>query len=103
RIEQRVAHFLDQVQATPARGITGADTLLAWDDEAQDALRDWVQQQPVLVQISAAKTLRDRAEQLARRDGAQSVTLDRIRQALGQGSAAAPSRVRKNTAPEVTA
>jgi chlorophyllide a reductase subunit Z len=96
---------MDQVQATPARGITGAETLLAWEDEAQDALRDWVQQQPVLVQISAAKTLRDRAEQLARRDGAERVSLDRIRQALGHTPSTVPSgrAQHKTTAPEVTA
>ena len=80
-----LATEMDQVQATPARGISGADPVLAWDEEAQDTLREWVQQQPVLVQISAAKGLRDKAEQLAQRSGANCVTLSIIRQALGVG------------------
>jgi hypothetical protein len=80
---------------------------LAWDDEAQDALREWVQQQPVLVQISAAKTLRDRAEQIARREGADGVTLERVRQALGQ-TYSVPAHppvgvVQKQTAQEIPA
>ena len=78
-----LATEMDQVQATPARGITGAETLLDWDDEAQDALRERVQQQPVLVQISAAKALRDKAEQLARAAGSTRVTLQILAQALG--------------------
>jgi chlorophyllide a reductase subunit Z len=81
-----LATEMDQVQATPARGITGADLVLAWDDEAQDALREWVQQQPVLVQISAAKTLRDKVEQLAQKSGVARVGLDLVRQALGHGA-----------------
>ena len=90
-----LATEMDQVQATPARGISGSDSVLAWDEEAQDALREWVQLQPVLVQISAAKGLRDKAEQLAQRGGADRVSLELVRQALGQTTratgAAAPS------------
>ncbi len=87
---------MDQVQATPARGISGADTALQWDEDAQDALREWVQQQPVLVQISAAKGLRDRSEQKARDAGALRVSLQVVRQALGMSppgfaSAASPA------------
>ena len=74
---------MDQVQATPARGITGSDALLDWDEEAQDVLRECVQQQPVLVQISAAKALRDKAEQLARAAGAQRVTMAFVAKAIG--------------------
>jgi len=70
------------VEATPARGITGTDSVLEWDEDAQDELRQWVQQQPVLVQISAAKTLRDRAEQLVRDEQAQRVTAEMVRRAL---------------------
>jgi len=81
-----LAADMDQVQATPARGISGADSVLAWDDEAQDALGKWVQQQPVLVQISAAKRLRDHAERLAQRRAVPRVSLGLVRQALGQES-----------------
>lgn len=80
---------MDQVQATPARGISGSDSALTWDEQAQDALREWVQLQPVLVQISAAKGLRDKAEQLAQRGGADRVSLQQVRQALGQTARAA--------------
>ena len=67
---------MDQVQATPARALGGRDEVLAWDDQAQEALRHWVQGQPVLVQISAAKSLRDRSEQMARRSGQARVTAE---------------------------
>jgi chlorophyllide a reductase subunit Z len=40
--------------------------------------------QPVLVQISAAKTLRDRAEHDARAAGELRVTAGRVRKTLGQ-------------------
>jgi len=73
---------MDRVEATPARGITGTDSVLEWDEDAQDELRQWVQQQPVLVQISAAKTLRDRAEQIARAEQAARVAADAVRRAL---------------------
>jgi len=79
-----LATEMDQVQATPARGISGSDSVLTWDEQAQDALREWVQLQPVLVQISAAKGLRDKAEQLAQRGGSDRVSLQQVRQALGQ-------------------
>jgi 3,8-divinyl chlorophyllide a/chlorophyllide a reductase subunit Z len=43
-----------------------------------------VQLQPMLVQISAAKTLRDRAEHDARAAGELRVTAGRVRKTLGQ-------------------
>jgi chlorophyllide a reductase subunit Z len=50
-----------------------------------------VQSEPVLVQISAAKRLRDRAERDARRAGEERVTVARVaraRDALRQGEPA---------------
>jgi len=70
---------LDKVEATPARG--SADTSLPWDAEAQAALAEYVAAEPVLVQISAAKQLRDLAEQAARRDIAERVTEAHLHQA----------------------
>jgi chlorophyllide a reductase subunit Z len=70
---------LDQVEATPAR-LDEASTS-PWDDEAQRLLDDLVRAQPVLVQISAAKRLRDRAEQQARQAGEERITAQRVAQA----------------------
>jgi chlorophyllide a reductase subunit Z len=70
---------LDRIEATPAKG----DESKAWDDEAQEVLRQHVQNQPVLVQISAAKSLRDRSEQAARAAGEDKVSAGRVRAALG--------------------
>jgi chlorophyllide a reductase subunit Z len=64
---------LDAVDPTPSR----LHRELAWDDEARARLERLVEAQPVLVRISAAKQLRDRAEQRARREG-----LDRVHVAL---------------------
>jgi len=58
---------MDKVEATHARGVVVPNA--AWQDEAQSLLRELVQHQPVLVQISAAKRLRDLSEQITRQDG----------------------------------
>jgi chlorophyllide a reductase subunit Z len=84
-----LATDLDRVDATPARlGEAGA---LPWDDDAQALLRELVDAQPVLVQISAAKRLRDRAEREARKAGEDRVTaarMARAAEALRQSEAA---------------
>ncbi|MEK8031274.1 chlorophyllide a reductase subunit Z [Ideonella sp. DXS29W] len=56
---------LDRVEPTPAR----QHQPLPWDDDARARLDALVEAQPVLVRISAAKRLRDHAEQKARRAG----------------------------------
>jgi chlorophyllide a reductase subunit Z len=61
---------LDKVEATPAR----LAKPMPWDEEARSALDELVESQPYLVRISAAKRLRDRAEQDAREGGAAAVT-----------------------------
>jgi chlorophyllide a reductase subunit Z len=73
-----MASDLDRVEATPAR----AHRELAWDDEARDALDVAVGEYPVLLRISAAKRLRDRAEASARRDGETRVTPERVNAAM---------------------
>ena len=65
---------LDQVEATPARH----HDELPWDDDAKQLLDDLVETQPVLVRISAAKRLRDRAEADARRHGESRVSARRM-------------------------
>jgi chlorophyllide a reductase subunit Z len=70
---------LDKVDPTPAR--RGPDDTLAWDSDAQALLDRLVQNEPVLVQISAAKRLRDRAERDARSAGEQHVTVDHVARA----------------------
>ena len=71
---------MDRVDPTPART---ADTTqaMAWEADAQALLNEFVQTEPVLVQISAAKRLRDRAERDAKSAGADRVTADIVRRA----------------------
>ena len=61
---------LDRVAATPAK----QSATLNWDDEARLRLESWVNAQPVLVRISAAKQMRDRVEAAARQAGHSQVT-----------------------------
>jgi chlorophyllide a reductase subunit Z len=82
---------MDRVDATPARITDHDQTTLQWDVDAQRMMNEFVQSEPVLVQISAAKRLRDRAEREARRAGEERVTLalvQRAREALRQGEPA---------------
>jgi 3,8-divinyl chlorophyllide a/chlorophyllide a reductase subunit Z len=75
---------LDKVDATPARNLAQ----LAWDDDAKAKLDALVETQPVLVRISAAKSLRDTAERTARRRGAATVTADCLEAVLLEGAGA---------------
>jgi chlorophyllide a reductase subunit Z len=65
---------MDKVEATPAR----ATSSLPWNDGAKQLLDELVEREPVLVRISAAKRLRDRAERAAREAGEDVVTEDRV-------------------------
>jgi chlorophyllide a reductase subunit Z len=65
---------MDRVEATPARELA----TLPWEAAASERLAQLVSAEPVLVQISAAKRLRDRAEQLARAAGEQQVNAARV-------------------------
>ena len=69
-----LASQLDKVEATPAR----RHVELAWDEAAKAALDRWVEAQPVLVRISAAKRLRDAAERGARLAGEARVGQARV-------------------------
>jgi chlorophyllide a reductase subunit Z len=81
-----LATDMDQVEPTQARGHVVPNA--HWQDEAQTLLRECIAQQPVLVQISAAKRLRDQAEQIARITGTDTVTRTHVEmasQTLGLG------------------
>ena len=65
---------LDAIEPTPAR----LSAALPWDAAAKAAFDEIVDSQPVLVRISAAKELRDRAEDAARRAGEETVSLNRL-------------------------
>ena len=75
---------LDKVDATPAR----ERTELTWDANAKARLDQLVEQQPVLIRISAAKRLRDAAERTARGRGETQVTEDCLAEALLEGERA---------------
>jgi len=63
---------LDAIEASPARISAG----IPWEEDARAALDRHVEEQPVLVRISAAKRLRDAAESRAMTRAAGSVTRD---------------------------
>ena len=67
------AAAMDKAEATPSR-LAGKTPALDWDEDARAALETLVEAQPVLVRISAAKRLRDGAEQAAQRTGDSRVT-----------------------------
>ena len=73
---------MDKVEATHARAVVAPNAV--WQDAAQSLMREMIQSQPVLVQISAAKRLRDQAERLAREAGEETVTQDHVH-AAGRG------------------
>ena len=68
---------LDKFEATPARA---AETL-SWADTAQNGLDRVVAAQPILVRISAAKQLRDAAEQVARAAGVATGEIEHVQHA----------------------
>jgi chlorophyllide a reductase subunit Z len=79
---------MDRVDPTPAR--LRAEPV-RWDEDAQRLLEQYVESEPMLVRISAAKRLRDRAERDARAAGEERVSAARIqlvRAQLGQGVSA---------------
>jgi 3,8-divinyl chlorophyllide a/chlorophyllide a reductase subunit Z len=77
---------MDRIEPTPSR----LEEHLPWSEEAKAMLDRLVESHPVLVRISAAKRLRDAAEQDARRTGVEEVTaksVSRAQAALGGGGA----------------
>jgi chlorophyllide a reductase subunit Z len=78
---------LDRTDPTPARLYQE----LPWTDEAKVALDTEVENQPLLIRISAAKRLRDEVEQAARKAGESSVTLERLHRVQGRRAQAVTS------------
>jgi len=80
---------LDQVEATLSR--LARVEALAWDDDASRQLEAYVEREPFLLRISAAKRLRDSVEhdvRLAGRDRVTAADLSAALSALGAGRAA---------------
>jgi chlorophyllide a reductase subunit Z len=67
---------MDKVEATHARGVVTPNA--TWQDAAQTLMREMIQNQPVLVQISVAKRLRDQSERVAREAGESTVSQDHV-------------------------
>jgi chlorophyllide a reductase subunit Z len=73
---------MDRIDATPSRASGAAS--MPWEPEAHQLLNELLEAEPVLVRISAAKRMRDRAEQDARSAGAPSVDVDRLTRLFGR-------------------
>jgi chlorophyllide a reductase subunit Z len=69
-----LATDMDKVDPTPAR----IHAELPWDDDAKAAFDLIIEEQPILIRISAAKRLRDAAERTARQAGETRVSARRI-------------------------
>jgi len=81
---------MDKAEATPA-GAASVSRSLPWETAALDALDQLVATYPVIARISAAKRLRDLAEDEARRRGETKITADLVATScvtLGGGRAA---------------
>ncbi len=70
---------MDKVEPTPAR----VHNEIPWLDEAKAVLDKLIDAQPVLIRISAAKRIRDRAERDARQSGESSVTAAHVENSRG--------------------
>jgi chlorophyllide a reductase subunit Z len=71
---------MDKVEPTPVRAPAAA---IAWSDAASRLLDQYVESEPFIVRISAAKLMRDRLERDARAAGSDEVTEALARATLG--------------------
>ncbi|MFN5421267.1 MAG: chlorophyllide a reductase subunit Z [Burkholderiales bacterium] len=75
---------MDKIEGTLGR--SAPNTTVPWEPEAQDRLEALLEQQPVLVRISAAKRMRDQAERDARETGRSHVEAERFTELFGQAN-----------------
>jgi chlorophyllide a reductase subunit Z len=68
---------MDKVDASLTR--TYRSNALPWDQDAQKLVADYIKNRPVLIQISAAKELRDRIEQDAEKASEERITAARVK------------------------
>ena len=68
---------MDKVDSSLTR--TYRSNSLPWDQDAQKLVADYIKTRPVLIQISAAKEMRDRVEQDAEKAGEERVTAGRVK------------------------
>jgi len=73
----------------PHRGRAASTETLAWEPQAHALLEELLEAQPVLVRISAAKQMRDRAERDARETGRAGVEAKRFAELFGHSPAGA--------------
>jgi chlorophyllide a reductase subunit Z len=78
---------LDKVEATPARA--EMQDRFPWDEDAATLLHEYVESEPFLVRISAAKRMREKVERDALHSLEERVTVDRVTKSL---SAFAPAQ-----------
>jgi len=76
---------MDKIEASPGRAAT--ESTIPWEPEAHRHMEDLLEQQPVLVRISAAKRLRDQAERDARESGRSHVEATRFIELFGKTNA----------------
>jgi chlorophyllide a reductase subunit Z len=79
-----LAGEMDQVAQTPTR----LGRSLPWDADARVAMDEFVEAQPVLVRISAAKRIRDAIERITEQEDGERVTLATVEKYLAQSKAA---------------
>jgi chlorophyllide a reductase subunit Z len=72
-----LATDMDKVDASLTR--TYRYNALPWDQDAQKLVADYIKNRPVLIQISAAKELRDRIEQDAEKASEERITAARVK------------------------
>ena len=73
---------MDRIDATPSRA-SGVGSM-PWEPEAHQMFEEMIEAEPVLVRISAAKRIRDRAEQDARAAGQETVEAEGFARLFGR-------------------
>jgi len=73
---------MDRIDATPSRA-SGVGSM-PWEPEAHQLFEEMIEAEPVLVRISAAKRIRDRAEQDARAAGQETVEAEGFAKLFGR-------------------